>query len=258
MLRSLTISFALAFAASAQADDLVIPPPPPTIIDAMAPAKVLPKIWTGSVELGLAGADGNSENFKLRAGANLKFDSDPHFMKVDLLYSNSSANSILTENRFLGQSRYERKLGDSPWSWFVSGAVETDEFKAFDYRLSGHTGLAYTFVKNDEMLLKTRFGAGGSREFGGTNNSFTPELLFGVDYERKLNDRVKFVANVDYFPNINRFSDYRLEARATLDFLVDPTWNLTLRLGVLDRYDSTPEGRKPNDIEYNVTLLWKF
>ena len=40
-------------------------------------------------------------------------------------------------------------------------------------------------------------------------------------------------------------------------FLVDPTWNLTLRLGVLDRYD-TPEGRKPNDIKFNVTLLGNF
>ena len=97
----------------------------------------------------------------------------------------------------------------------------------------------------------------GSREFGGNNKKFTPECLFGVDYERKLNDRVKFVASAGYFPNINNFSDYRLEGRATLDFLVDPTWNLTLRLGVLDRYD-TPEGRKPNDIKFNVTLLGNF
>jgi hypothetical protein len=33
---------------------------------------------------------------------------------------------------------------------------------------------------------------------------------------------------------------------------------VTLRLGITDRYDSTPQGKRPNDLEYFGVLLWKF
>jgi len=34
--------------------------------------------------------------------------------------------------------------------------------------------------------------------------------------------------------------------------------NLSLKLSVLDRYDSTPHEAKPNDMDYAATLLWSF
>ncbi|HUT14122.1 MAG TPA: hypothetical protein VMY42_26775 [Thermoguttaceae bacterium] len=40
--------------------------------------------------------------------------------------------------------------------------------------------------------------------------------------------------------------------------LIDQQMNLSLKLGVLDRYDSTPNGVKPNDLDYTAVLLWKF
>ena len=40
--------------------------------------------------------------------------------------------------------------------------------------------------------------------------------------------------------------------------MLDEDSNLNLKIGVIDRYDSTPNGRKPNDFDYSVLLLWKF
>ena len=34
--------------------------------------------------------------------------------------------------------------------------------------------------------------------------------------------------------------------------------NLSFKLSVIDRYDSTPDGRKPNDLDYALLLLWKL
>lgn len=249
--------------AAAQGPPLAPPPPPAPapppgpLAEWVQPAPP-PKLWTGTAEAGITGADGNSQNVKLRAALNPRYSNGPHFLKIDLLYLYASAESLLVQNRFLGQSRYERQLKDTPWSWFVSGEVEVDEFKAFDLRVAGHTGLAYTWIKDDATLFKTRFGAGGSREIGGPSNEFKPELILGMDYERKLTDRLKFAANLDVFPNVTDFSDYRAEGRLALDLLIDPTYNLSLRMGLLDRYDSTPEGRRANDIEYFATLLWKY
>jgi hypothetical protein len=31
-----------------------------------------------------------------------------------------------------------------------------------------------------------------------------------------------------------------------------------LKLSVIDRYDSTPQGARPNDLDYSTLLLWTF
>ena len=31
-----------------------------------------------------------------------------------------------------------------------------------------------------------------------------------------------------------------------------------LKIGVVDRYDSTDEGKKPNDIDYKTVIVWSF
>ena len=40
--------------------------------------------------------------------------------------------------------------------------------------------------------------------------------------------------------------------------VLDEANNLSLKLGVIDRYDSTPSGAKYNDIDYSLLLLWAF
>ena len=38
----------------------------------------------------------------------------------------------------------------------------------------------------------------------------------------------------------------------------DEASNLHLKVLVIERYDSTPEGREPEDIDYSILLLWKL
>ena len=42
------------------------------------------------------------------------------------------------------------------------------------------------------------------------------------------------------------------------EVLLDEVANLSLKLSVSDRYDSTPFGRRPNDVDYGLLLLWKI
>lgn len=210
------------------------------------------------MEFGFSGASGNSENFALRLGTNAKRTTPDDIFTIDALYRYATANGLRSENRAISNARQEWLFGNSPWTLFVDGQVEWDEFRAFDLRIASHAGAGYHFIKNDTTLLKGRAGAGFSREIGGPNDRYVPELVFGIDFEHKISDRQKIVATLDYFPDIGNFGDYRAQARLAYELLVDPVHNVTLRLGLLDRYDSTPEGRKPNDIEYFGTLLWKF
>ncbi len=243
--------------------------PPPTAPLAVAPVAVedapfyewlLPerKFWTGGVELGVTGADGNSNTFNLRFAANAKYENERNLYKTNFLYNYASANGEDNVNRFIWQGRYERLQPNSPVSHFLNTEVEHDEFTNYDLRLSAHLGCGYMFVKNDNTMLKGRLGAGGSQKIGGPDTAFRPELDFGLDFDHKLNDRSKIAGTLDYYPSLLAFDTYRLEARIAYEVVIDPTYNLTFKTGLVDRYDSQPAGKRPNDISYFAAILWKF
>ena len=150
------------------------------------------------------------------------------------------------------------KLGESPWALFQRLGLEYDEFRTFDIRVQLSGGLAYDILRTDATKLTWRSGAGTSSEIGGVDDSWQAEANFGVDLERQLTDRQKLTATVDYFPAWADFSDYRLVSNAGWEILLDEASNLNLKILVIDRYDSTPHGAKPNDIDYSLLLLWKL
>ena len=113
---------------------------------------------------------------------------------------------------------------------FYQAAYEWDEFKAFDYRIALHGGLGFEVFKFDDRFLKLRFGAGASREVGGTVDEWLPELQFGGDWERQLTDTLKLYANVDYYPNVEDFADYRLNVLSGLEFVIDAERNINFRM----------------------------
>ena len=216
------------------------------------------KQWSGGVELGLNGANGNSEIFKVRFAGDGKRETEATVLSFDWLYNYATANGEESENRAILNGKQELLFADSPWSWFFTEQVIYDEFKAYDIRLALHTGLGYQWLKTKRTSLKTRVGAGGSWEFGGPNNDFMPEAVLGLDFEHKLTKRQKITAVLDFFPDLADFGEYRAQAKIDWEMLIDPDWNLTLKLGVLDIYDSTPEGANPNDVQYYATILWRF
>jgi putative salt-induced outer membrane protein YdiY len=225
------------------------------VITAPAPP---PKLWEGSFEFGLDGSEGNTQTFNLRVGADLKRKSKFHILAFDLDYYKSSNASIETANRAFLDWRYERLFDPSPWTWFVHGTVDYDEFQAFDLRVALDTGLGYHFIKTDTTSLLGRFGGGFSREIGGPNDRYVPEGVFGLDFEHQLNKRQKLTATVDYTPDVTNFGNYRVNSKAGWEVVLDEEANLSLKVSVLDRYDSTPNGLRPNDLDYAVTLLWSF
>jgi putative salt-induced outer membrane protein YdiY len=219
---------------------------PPTLVD-----------WDGSVELGINGTEGNAQTFSLRAGASLERTTDTSIWKGELIYAKTEAASVKTQHEALLRVRYER-LFASPWTWFTRFEGFYDEFRAFDIRLVLNTGLGYRFLDTDVTRLTTRAGAGVSREFGGPNDEYVPEAVLGLDFERQLTERQKFTFTGDYLPDWRDFTNYRLVSDLAWVLLLDEASDLNLKVSVIDQYDSTPEGQKPNDVTYAILLLWKL
>lgn len=216
-----------------------------------------PEIWTASLEVGINGTEGNSQTLSFQSGGEFARKTDISNLSMDVTYARTQANSVETQNYGLFNARHDYTLGESRWSWFTALNLQYDEFQAFDLRLALNSGLGYSFIKNDITTFTGRFGAGTSREFGGPDERWVPEAVFGADYEHQLTKRQKFKATVDYFPEWSDFSNYRVTTTAGWEVLLDEETNLSLKLGVTDRYDSTPNGAKPNDFNYSLLLLWK-
>lgn len=216
--------------------------------------------WAGKVELGITGAAGNSENFNFRGAFGAKRETSKIVTTLDALYVYGSSDGTKSTDRGEAALRNDWKIEDSKWRFFVIGKGEYDQFQDWDWRASVFAGVGYEFIKSDTTSLLGRAGLGFSKEFGGSDNRIKPEANLGLDFEHKLDERQKIVASLDYFPSLLNFpKDYRVIGKAAYEVLVDPKNNLSLKLGVEDRYQSAPgDDKKRNDLLYFATLVYTF
>ncbi|WP_417734423.1 DUF481 domain-containing protein [Rosistilla oblonga] len=214
--------------------------------------------WDSSVEFGLNGSEGNTNSLSYAAGANLARKSDLYNLGVNLNYRKTSSGGIDTQNNARANFDLDRAIAETDFSAFIKSGLEYDEFKAFDARVNVNSGLSYFLAKTDDVTFITRIGAGASQEIGSVDEDWKPEMLFGLDLKQQVNKRNKIYVKADYFPAFADFSDYRVVTDAGWEILLDDSENFSLKLAATNRYDSTPLGLEPQDIDYTATLLYKF
>lgn len=218
-----------------------------------------PDIWDGSFQVGVNGSDGNSQTLTINAGYDLKRETERIVFSSDLKYANGRAGSKLVQHFAILNVGMEWKLPESRWSVFTKGQLQFDELQAYDARLVLNGGLAYRLIDTELTKFKVRAGAGVSREIGGPTDEWVPEANFGYDFSHKIGDRHSLTAKIDYYPSIHDFRDYRLVTDVGWEILLDEISNLSLKIGYVDRIDSTPAaGKRPSDSNYVLLLLWKL
>jgi len=217
-----------------------------------------PDLWDASFEAGVNGTEGNSEALSTRLGGKLERKTDRGVLDLDIVFNRAKTGSVETQNNALGTARYDWLFGESPWTLFAVGMAEYDEFRAFDLRLAANGGVGYEFLKTETTKLVGRIGSGVSREFDSPDEDTKPEAVFGADFAHQLSKKQSLKLKIDYFPDWTDFTDYRLQANFGWEILLDAETDLSLKLGIIDRYDSTPGNRRPNDVDYSLLLLWKL
>jgi putative salt-induced outer membrane protein YdiY len=212
--------------------------------------------WTAGIELGINGSEGNNNVFSMRAGGHLKRETARWKFDSSLIYNKNHSNGVETQNNGKQDARLDRNLADSPWTLFVLENLIYDEFQAFDVQLSVNSGVGYRWIKTETLDFLTRFGAGATREFGGPEEDWQPTALFGLDYEHKLTKMQRAVAKVDYYPEWEDYRNYRVVTDLGWQIDLDRPKNMSIKLSAIDRYDSTPDGAEPNNLDYAVLLIW--
>lgn len=222
----------------------------------------VPASWykplSGSLELGLNGTEGNSQTFNIRVGANAKYELPWVKHTYEALHIDNSADGVQTALNGYFDGRIIFPFGETKWSSFIHQRTEYDDFREYNSRLSADGGLAYDFWKNDGGNLQARFGLSTSRELGGPENEFVPEVTAGLDWTWKIDDRQSIVLKSDYYPSVEDFTQYRINSNASWEIIVSKAWGLSAKLSAINRYDSTPGDRKPSDMNYAALMLWAF
>ena len=215
-----------------------------------------PAPWDIGIELGLNGSEGQNVSHSLRTGGHARRKTDRWKLDSSLVYNRNNANGLETQNNALLDLRLDRLFRESPWSMFLMHQTLYDEFQAFDVRVSLTSGLAYECDCSEIIDVLARMGLGTSREFGGPDDQWARELLLGMEYAHQITSMQRLSAKLDYFPEWQDFNQYRIVADVGWEIDLDRPKNLSLKLSVVDRYDSTPNGVQPNELNYSALLIW--
>jgi len=223
-----------------------------------APAIEEKSPWTGSINIGLNGQEGNTTEVDFTIRANALRDTEETILRLDFAYLYGTDEGDTTDNEAYFRVRNDWKFSDSRWSWFAQGQVDFDQFEDWTWRASAFTGPAYRFIDTDKTRLTGRIGAGYTQEFGGDDDGRIEGLL-GVDFAHEFNERLSLTAMGEYFPDISDgFKEYRLVGEAGLTFKLNEDGSFILTAGVRDEYDSDPGDAEHNDFYYFITLGYAF
>ena len=133
-----------------------------------------------------------------------------------------------------------------------------DTFKAIDYLVAPTGGLAYKVVAtaSTEWTTDGSLGVVFEKDRGQVLDT-SGAFIGGERLTHKFNDRVRLVQDADYSPKIDDFSNYVVNAQATLEADLSAKLSATLTLGDTYRNEAAP-GRKQNDIRLLAGIKCKF
>ena len=215
--------------------------------------------WKSQIELGLTGTKGNSNVASFRGAFKAKKETPEDRWNADGSYFFTENGGETTSSKLTTGLIKDWLFPDTPWFTFAKGRYDVDHFKPWRSRVSGHTGLGYTFIRNENLEIIGRLGGGVTKEFGG-ERELRPEGLIGTTVIRwDLNESQTLSLSTMVFPDLSEDGEFRATSNADWKVKIDAARGLSLKLGIANEYESAPHGdAKHNDFKYYSTLVIEF
>jgi putative salt-induced outer membrane protein YdiY len=218
------------------------------------------RLWTGRLELGLTGTDGNSDRFTFVGRSEGVRDAEATRLRLFALGFYAEDEGVRSQNEFKGGGRYEWKFSDL-WSAYTSAELEHDEFEALDLRSTIVFGIGYQALKSPRQMLMTRLGLGYQYEtFDVAEDKDEAILDLGYEYELKIKKWAKLRQDTTYHSALeNPVRGYRIIANSSAEIPLASNDAWKLRLGVKHEYDDAPlPGIDRLDTTYFLNLAYDW
>lgn len=238
-----------------------------TVMPPEEPEKVRPGLfgtgflegWNKTFALGVAGSDGNTEEFNINLGLTLDHEDETDRWLFDSQYFASTSDGSTTKNQGYARLVKDWLIPEEKYYFFAEGRFDWDEFQSWDQRLLATGGVGYQFIKNDDLDLRGRVGAGVSKEWGSMNDDWTPIGLWGVIVNWQIAENHKLGFETTGYPALDDSGQYSQISSLSWVLTIDAETGLDLKLGLEHQYQSVVDsGKKHNDLLYYAALLFNF
>ncbi len=215
-------------------------------------------IWTGSLGLAYLATTGNSETSTFGLNFTTERRPTPWGLTITGRFNRNEDDGVLTAERYSLGGRARRALGER-WEFFGGLSAEKDEFAGFDLLLLAETGVTYRALMGPKHHLSFDAGVTWTDE-----NRIEPEpdvdflgAVLGLDYEWKISDNSSLIQALDFYPNFDESSDWRLTSMTALQSAVN-SW-LAVKLGYEVRYRNQPIGDNDDtDTTSTASVVFTF
>lgn len=225
------------------------------------------QVWTGAVVINGALARGNTNKLTVGVDAlaglrrNDDKENDRFTVGAGYNFGNSGRgdNTNTDTDNWNVFGKYDKFWTDQFYTYGM-GKVEHDRIANLQYRASGQIGLGYQWFEGPVSNFSTEAGLGYVYErydFGDPKKSDYVSGRLAYHYDRMLNEKVKFIHNVEWLPALDDPSDYVLTADAGIR--ADLTDKFFTQFKIVYKRDSQPaEGSLKNDLLYTLGIGWAF
>jgi len=213
--------------------------------------------WERSFTLGLNGKEGNSQAFDFHTAFDADYKDDNKRWDLGAQFNFSQKDGETTHDDFNIFATRDWLLPNSQWLYFASGKFDWDEFKSWDYRVTGIVGVGYEFIEKENFFLIGRSGIAGKKNFGSDDDNFEPELMIGLDSDWTISKVQSLAFKTEFFMPFEQADDYRNLSKLDWKFKLDSTMELSFKLGLENEYESVVDtGSKHNDFKYRAAIIW--
>jgi len=216
------------------------------------------QLWTGSFNLGIGLAQGNSNTFNLTTGFNAVRDThkDKTTLYFASIYSTGKScppapetgpcTTQTTANSNHGGLIYNRNLKPKLYIWGQADFA-SDEFQELEFQVNPSLGFGYHVIKTDTSFLDILGGGSFNQQYYTMFDRSSAELVVGDEYDKVWHKRSHVHQSLRFFPNMSYLGQYRVNFDLVGSTAVSKL--LTLNVTFSDRYTSNPPpGTKDNDL----------
>jgi len=211
--------------------------------------------WTGSGELGLVFARGNSDTETINAALEFIYSQDRWTNQSNISYLRSENEGELNASRFLASNKTNYSLSDRSYILGVA-RYDRDRFTSFEYQASLALGYGYRIIDGDAHTLVGEIGPGVRySELRETGDSETELIARGsLDYIWTISES----ANLrNLFLVESGSSNTFLENALTLEVAINSA--MSLKTGVSVRHNTDVDaGRDKTDYLSTINLVYSF
>jgi len=211
--------------------------------------------WTGSGELGLVLARGNTDTETLNTELKLDYADEKWSNATRISYLRSESDGDLEANRFVFRNNTDYALSEFSYLTGV-GRYDWDEFSSFEFQTSLAAGYGRKLFDNERQALSIEAGPGVRhsevRDTGETETELIGRL--GSDYRWTISETAE-LTNVALVETGS--SNTFLENETSLTVAINDS--LALETGLSVRHNTEVEpGRDNTDFLTTINLVYSF